>query len=102
MKFRLLKDKKLRNNFYKNELYVITYKYLISNILLKQNPLFIFNMINFNYFHSYLSNNSKTKMHNYCTITGRARGIIQFFHMSRLTFRELASKGLIAGLKRSV
>lgn len=102
MKFRLIKDRKLRNKFFKNELYVITYKFLISSNILKQNSLFIFNLINFNYFHTYLANNSKSKIHNYCNITGRARGIIKFFHISRLTFRELASNGLISGLKRSV
>lgn len=102
MKFRLLKDKKLRNKILKNELYVVSYKFLISNYILKQNPLYILNLINFNYFHTYLSHNSKSKIHNYCTITGRARGIISFFNMSRLTFRDLASKGLISGIKRSV
>ena len=102
MKFRLIKDKQLRQNIFKNELYVITYKFLISNYLLKQNSLFIFNLINFNFFHTYLSRNSKSKLHNYCNITGRARGIINFFQISRLTFREFASQGLISGVKRSV
>ena len=102
MKFRLIKDKKLRNRFCKNEIYIITYKFLVSNYLLKRNKLFIFNLINFNFFHTYLVRNSKAKMHNYCTITGRARGIISFFHVSRLVFRNLIGKGLISGIKRSI
>ncbi len=102
MKFRVIRDKKLRQKYFNNEIYVIAYKFLITNLYLKRNPLFFFNMINFNFFHTYLLQNAKTRIFNYCILTGRARGIINFFHLSRLTFREMASFGLISGVKRSV
>lgn len=102
MKFRILKDKALRNHYFKNELSTICYKFLISNFKLKQNSIFFFNLINFNFFHLFLSKNSRNKIHNYCIITGRGRGILTFFRLSRITFRNFVGKGLLAGIKRAI
>lgn len=102
MRLRLYKDKKIRKNYSINELKIIAYKFLIYNSKLKKNSNFFFNLINLNFFHNFFKNNTKTKIHNYCIISGRSRGIVSFFHVSRLTFRELASQGLIPGIKKSV
>lgn len=36
-----------------------------------------------------------------CEITGRPRGVLRKFNMSRIKFRELAHKGQIPGVKKS-
>lgn len=44
---------------------------------------------------------SPTRLRNRCQITGRARGFLRKFKLSRLTFRELASAGMIPGVTKS-
>ena len=46
-------------------------------------------------------NASPIRLHNRCSITGRPRGYMRFFGLSRIQFREMASKGLIPGVKKS-
>ena len=56
------------------------------------------------YFKKYLSNDDSKKNRvstrgvNRCRITGRARGYMGYFGLSRMTFRELASKGELPGV----
>jgi len=38
---------------------------------------------------------------NRCAITGRPRGVLQKFGLSRIAFREMASNGLIPGVTKS-
>jgi small subunit ribosomal protein S14 len=44
---------------------------------------------------------SPTRLHNRCEVTGRPRGFLRKFKMSRIAFRELAHKGQIPGVKKS-
>ncbi|MFB9759148.1 30S ribosomal protein S14 [Ectobacillus funiculus] len=44
---------------------------------------------------------SPTRLRNRCEITGRPRGNLRKFKMSRIKFRELAYKGQIPGVKKS-
>lgn len=44
---------------------------------------------------------SPTRLVNRCRVSGRRRAFIRRFEMSRLTFRELASQGLIPGVTKS-
>ncbi|MEC0308829.1 30S ribosomal protein S14 [Paenibacillus lautus] len=44
---------------------------------------------------------SATRLHNRCAISGRPRGYISKFGVSRIVFRELAHKGQIPGVKKS-
>ncbi len=46
-------------------------------------------------------NSSKVRLHNRCSITGRPRGYMRQFGISRITFREMASQGLIPGVKKA-
>ncbi len=46
-------------------------------------------------------NSSPVRLHNRCQITGRPRGYMRQFGVSRITFREMASKGLIPGVKKA-
>ena len=46
-------------------------------------------------------NSSATRIHNRCSVTGRPKGYIRQFGISRITFREMASQGLIPGVKKA-
>ena len=44
---------------------------------------------------------SPTRVVNRCEVTGRRRGYLRRFRMSRIAFRELASKGMLPGVTKS-
>ncbi len=46
-------------------------------------------------------NASPIRMHNRCSLTGRPKGYMRQFGISRITFREMALKGLIPGVKKA-
>ncbi len=46
-------------------------------------------------------NSSKVRLHNRCSITGRPKGYMRQFGISRIQFREMASEGLIPGVKKA-
>ena len=46
-------------------------------------------------------NANPIRLHNRCKITGRPKGYIRQFGISRIQFREMASAGLIPGVKKA-
>ena len=46
-------------------------------------------------------NASKVRLHNRCSMTGRPKGYMRQFGISRIVFREMASAGLIPGVKKA-
>ena len=46
-------------------------------------------------------NANPIRLHNRCKITGRPKGYIRQFGLSRIQFREMASQGLIPGVKKA-
>ncbi|MDD2524929.1 MAG: 30S ribosomal protein S14 [Bacteroidales bacterium] len=44
---------------------------------------------------------SKVRLHNRCKMTGRPKGYMRQFGISRIQFREMASNGLIPGVKKA-
>lgn len=44
---------------------------------------------------------SVIRLRNRCQLTGRPRGVLRKFKLSRLCFREMASMGLIPGVTKS-
>ena len=46
-------------------------------------------------------NASPVRKHNRCKLTGRPRGYMRVFGISRIQFREMASNGLIPGVKKA-
>jgi small subunit ribosomal protein S14 len=46
-------------------------------------------------------NSSPVRLHNRCKLTGRPRGYMRQFGVSRVTFREMANKGLIPGVSKA-
>lgn len=47
------------------------------------------------------ANSSKVRVHNRCGLTGRPRGYMRQFGLSRVTFREMALAGKIPGVKKA-
>lgn len=46
-------------------------------------------------------NASPVRLHNRCKLTGRPRGYMRQFGISRVTFREMANQGLIPGVRKA-
>lgn len=46
-------------------------------------------------------NSNPIRLHNRCKLTGRPKGYMRQFGISRITFREMASEGLIPGVKKA-
>jgi small subunit ribosomal protein S14 len=46
-------------------------------------------------------NASPVRLHNRCKLSGRPKGYMRAFGVSRINFREMASQGLIPGVKKA-
>ncbi len=46
-------------------------------------------------------NSSPVRLRNRCQLTGRARGFLRKFKLSRLCFREMANNGMIPGITKA-
>jgi small subunit ribosomal protein S14 len=46
-------------------------------------------------------NASPCRLHNRCKLTGRPKGYMRTFGISRINFREMAVQGLIPGVKKA-
>ena len=44
---------------------------------------------------------SPVRLHNRCKLTGRPKGYMRTFGISRVTFREMANQGLIPGVRKA-
>lgn len=44
---------------------------------------------------------STSRVHNYCSITSRSRGVLREFKLSRLEFKRFVGLNLLVGVKRS-
>ena len=47
------------------------------------------------------ANSAQVRVHNRCGLTGRPRGYMRQFGISRVTFREMALSGKIPGVKKA-
>jgi small subunit ribosomal protein S14 len=56
---------------------------------------------NFDALQSIPKNASPVRLHNRCKITGRPKGYMRQFGISRIQFREMVSNGLIPGVKKA-
>lgn len=96
MKKENFKDYKKRLSYYKEEKKILLLKFIIRSLNLP-NTLRKKAQKHFN-------NNlkiSKIKIKNRCIFTSRSKSINKKMKISRITFRKLASEGLILGLKKS-
>jgi len=46
-------------------------------------------------------NSNPIRMHNRCKLTGRPKGYMRQFGISRICFREMAAQGLIPGIRKA-
>jgi small subunit ribosomal protein S14 len=46
-------------------------------------------------------NASPVRLHNRCKLTGRPKGYMRKFGISRINFREMSASGLIPGVKKA-
>ena len=46
-------------------------------------------------------NSNPIRIKNRCFVSGGSRGYINYFGLSRITFREMAHKGLLPGVKKA-
>ncbi len=46
-------------------------------------------------------NASPVRLHNRCKLTGRPRGYVRIFGISRIMLREMANQGLIPGVRKA-
>ncbi|MDD4921581.1 MAG: 30S ribosomal protein S14 [Bacteroidales bacterium] len=46
-------------------------------------------------------NSCPVRLHNRCKLTGRPKGYMRQFGVSRIQFREMASQGLIPGVRKA-
>lgn len=46
-------------------------------------------------------NSSKVRLKNRCQVSGRPRGYIRYFGLSRVAFRDMALNGTIPGVKKA-
>jgi small subunit ribosomal protein S14 len=46
-------------------------------------------------------NSAKIRLHNRCQLTGRPKGFVRYFGISRNVFRELASYGKLPGVTKA-
>jgi small subunit ribosomal protein S14 len=46
-------------------------------------------------------NASPVRLHNRCSLTGRPKGYMRQFGISRINFREMSLQGLIPGIKKA-
>jgi|APGre2960657444_1045066.scaffolds.fasta_scaffold11814_3 small subunit ribosomal protein S14 len=44
---------------------------------------------------------SPTRIRNRCTLSGRSRGVLRQWRISRIRFRDLAAQGLIPGVSKA-
>lgn len=96
MKSLIQKDKKRRKLSYKYE----TNRLILKNIIKNKN---LTTTIRWNAVIklSILPNNSsKIKQSNRCINTGRKKGIVSIFKLSRISFLKIARSGMISGLKK--
>jgi len=96
MKNLIQKDKKRRNLSYVYE----ANRFILKNIIKNKN---LTTTIRWNAAIklSILPNNSsKVKQSNRCINTGRKKGIVSMFKLSRISFLKLARSGMISGLRK--
>ncbi|MBN2730483.1 MAG: 30S ribosomal protein S14 [Bacteroidales bacterium] len=46
-------------------------------------------------------NSSKVRLHNRCNLSGRPKGYMRMFGLSRINFRQMALNGEIPGVKKA-
>lgn len=90
-------DKRRRDLFQKYEKIRCLYKFLQQNSKLTNSQ-----RLHYSRALTFLPKNSSiTRIKNRCLITGRGRSVYRDFQLTRMQLRELASFGMLMGIKKS-
>jgi ribosomal protein S14 len=98
-----MKHKRYVKNVKQRELYKkteVVQKVLKSLFLYAENTV-VKLVIQKKFLFNFSKKTFKTRIKNFCVISGRARGIYRKFQVSRIHFKLLGEKGLFFGLKKS-
>jgi len=95
---RFLKDNKKRILYKKTEIFQKILKTLTLYTTCKSSLNLILHKF---FFFKLKKDNFKSRIKNYCIITGRSRGVFRKLRVSRISFRKLGSDGLFFGLKKA-
>lgn len=90
-----IKDKNQRKEYKKNELSRRSLKALYNNHYINNDIRASLGIL----LHKKPGRSSEIR--NRCVLTGRGRGVLRKFKISRLSFKKLSSQGLIIGIKKS-
>ena len=88
------KEKFYRKVIKKQEKSKLVLKYILNNVTI---PFIIREKA---YKELNLKFKNRVKLNRRCIITGRSRGIISKFKISRIVFKNFASKGYLPGIKK--
>lgn len=92
------KDLKKRLEVYKQEKKILLLKFIIRSTSLSKNVRI---KAQNNFFNKPSVNFSKIRVKNRCVFTSRSKSVNSNMKISRITFRKLASEGLLLGIKKS-
>jgi ribosomal protein S14 len=93
---RYLKNIKQRQSYKQTEMFQKVLKSLFFYLKNKKLQLVVQKILVFKLYNSFF----KTAIHNFCVVTGRARGLVTKFKVSRILFKSLAETGLFFGLQK--
>lgn len=93
----IFRDQKRRKLFKKYELKRTLYIAMIRDTSLPKNLRFQ-SVLELN---KLPRSSSIVRIRNRCIMTGRGKAVLKQWKLSRISFRELASRGLLAGVRRS-
>lgn len=97
MKYLIEKDKKRRILFEQYEKQKLVLKALVKDKRLPYSLRLMYKLDLLNFY----KNSSKTRIKNRCVFSGRSRGILKNFRMSRLMFKTNVLRGFITGIRKA-
>jgi len=98
MKRQNIKDFNKRLSVYKQEKKSLLLKFIIRSTALSKN---LRNKAQNQFIKKSSLNFSKVRLNNSCIFTSRSKSVNSRIKLSRITFRKLASEGLLLGIKKS-
>lgn len=91
------KDQNRRILVQKQELKRILYKSFIQDFSVENSQRYYY----IQKLNKLSRNSSSTRIRNRCILTGRGRSVFRFCKLSRIVIRQLASQGMLNGIKKA-
>lgn len=90
------KDSHLRTTFKKYELQKLVFKLFLIQV--GKNNQMNYKFYLYKYFKRSVLKSSKTSLKNFCILTGRSKGVLRSFKVSRIKLKELGLLNLISSV----